>query len=165
MEPASTHCNWWVYMFRAFWQLAQFRNCVAQIGGYQFACQFRNWVRDFETAQREFLLKLEMAVYITAAMVASSKHTFTPTKLAYEGHGSQHRHTLPTALSSEVFRLYYSDAKGDSGEANATPSTSKQLWKEKGTRTVHVLNWGRSCSAYFKLILGKQQERVYDYEL
>ena len=73
-------------MFRAFWKLAQFRNCVAQIGGCQFACQFRNCVRDFETAQREFLLKLEMVVYIIAAMVASSKHTFTPTKLACEGH-------------------------------------------------------------------------------
>ena len=86
--------NVWLYMFRAFWQLAQFRNCVAQIGGYQFACQFRNCVRDFETAQPEFLLKLAMAVYIIAAMVASSKHTFTPTKhVACEGHGCQHQHT------------------------------------------------------------------------
>ena len=76
-----------MYVFRAFCQLAQFRNCVAQIGGCQFACQFRNCVRDFETAQREFLLKLEMAVYICiAAMVASSKHTFTTTKFACEGH-------------------------------------------------------------------------------
>ena len=83
-----------IYMFRAFWQLAQFRNCVAQIGGCQFACQFRNCVRDFETAQRQFLLKLEMAVYIIAAMVASSKHTFKPTKhVACEGHGCQHQHT------------------------------------------------------------------------
>ena len=52
-----------MYMFRAFWQLAQFRNCVAQIGGCQIACQFRNCVRNFETAQRELLRKLEMTVY------------------------------------------------------------------------------------------------------
>ena len=148
-------------MFRAFWQLAQFRNCVAQIGGYQFACQFRNCVHDFETAQREFLLKLEMAVYITAAMVASSKHipSPSPTNLAYEGHGCQHRHTLLTVLSSEVLRLYYiydySDADGYScDEANATPPEyyiAKQLWKEKGTRTVHVLK--ASCSAYLFKVL------------
>ena len=90
-------------------------------------------MRDFKTAQREFLLKLEMAVYITAAMVASSKHTFTPTKLAYEGHGCQHRHTLRTVLSSKVLRFYYSDADGDScDEANATPSTSKATMEGKG---------------------------------
>ena len=76
--------------------------------------------RDFKTAQRKFLLKLEMAVYITTAMAAaSSKHTFTPTKLACKGYGCQHRHTLRTVLSSEVLRLYYSDTDGDSGEANA----------------------------------------------
>ena len=81
-------------MFRAFWQLAQFRNCVAQIGGCQFACQFRNRVRDFETAQREFLLELEIAVYVIAAMVASSKNTFKPTKhVACEGHRCQHQYT------------------------------------------------------------------------
>ena len=44
-----------------------------------------------------------------------------------------------------------SDADGDSAEANATPSTSKAIWKEKGTRIVHVLN----CSTYlFKWITG-----------
>ena len=47
-----------INMFRAFWQLAQFRNCVAQIGGCQIACQFRNCVRNFETAQRELLRSL-----------------------------------------------------------------------------------------------------------
>ena len=31
------------------------------------------------------------------------------------------------------------DADGDSAEASATPSTSKAIWKEKGTRIVHVL--------------------------
>ena len=43
-ENYPCHCLLWLimkskcmYMFRAFWQLAQFRNCVAQIGGYQFA--------------------------------------------------------------------------------------------------------------------------------
>ena len=33
-----------VYVTKSFWQLAQFRNCVAQIGGCQIACQFRNCV-------------------------------------------------------------------------------------------------------------------------
>ena len=40
-----------VYVFRAFWKLALFRNCVAQIDGYQVACQFRNCVSGFESAQ------------------------------------------------------------------------------------------------------------------
>ena len=100
-------------------------------------------MRDFETAQREFLLKLEMAVYIVAAMVASSKHTFTPTKqVACEGHGCQHQHT-PCDCFEQYCQAKFSgstsDADGDSGEANATPSTSKAIWKEKGTCIVHVL--------------------------
>ena len=48
---------------------------------------------------------------------------------------------------------------GDSGEANATPSTSKATWNEKGTRIVHVLK-GDPVSTYlfkvFFLILSKQ---------
>ena len=140
-----------MYMFRAFCQLAQFRNCVAQIGGCQFACQFRNCVRDFETAQREFLLKLEMAVYIIAAMVANSKHTFTPTKLACEGHADA---SIDTRFE-QYCRVKFSssttsDADGDSGEANPTPSTSKATWNENGTRIVHVLKGDPVAHTYSK---------------
>ena len=64
-----------VYMFRAFWQLAHIQNCVAQIGGCQIACQFRNCIRNFETAQRELLRKLEMAVYTALKLWLQAANT------------------------------------------------------------------------------------------
>ena len=41
------------------------------------------------------------------------------------------RFKVQTVLSSEVLRLYYSDADGDSGEANATPSTIAKQYGRK----------------------------------
>ena len=47
-----------------------------------------------------------------------------------------------------------SDADGDSAEANATPSTSKAIWKEKGTRIVHVLKGDPVAHTYlFKVMM------------
>ena len=42
----------WIIMFRAFWQFAQFRNCIVHSVNCQIACQFLNCVRNFEIVQR-----------------------------------------------------------------------------------------------------------------
>lgn len=59
-----------------------------------------------------------------------------------------------------------SDADGDSGEANATPSTSKAIWKEKGTRIVHVLKGdpvAHTYSKFFKFWVKKRGFQIMSY--
>ena len=92
-------------MFRAFWKLAQFRNCIAQIGSCQIACQFRNCVRNFETAQQELLRKLEMAVYTALKLWLQAANT--PLNLLYYKHVKNVntlRRSCPASTQPRSFR-------------------------------------------------------------
>ena len=84
------------------------------------------------------------------------------------------RSWIPASTHSDRFEKYCrakfsgctSEADGDSGEANTTPSTSKAMWKEKGTFIVHVLKGDpvvHNCSKSFKFWVKKRG--VSDYEL
>ena len=59
-----------------------------------------------------------------------------------------------------------SDADGDSSEANAsyaTPTSNKAIWKEKGTRIVHVLKGDPVAHTYSKSFKWKTGRHMQEH--